>query len=67
MRFDFLTQKKEIEDGLEGATTSLTQAVNEIKSAASEFQDPESYGLPDPPGFDLDNEQEQKDNKEADC
>jgi len=63
MRFDFLTQKKEIEAGIEGATTGLSSSVNEINQASAQFQDPESFGLPDPPGFDLDNEQE-KDNKE---
>ena len=63
MRFDFLSQKKEIEAGIEGATTGLSSSVNEINQASAQFQDPESFGLPDPPGFDLDNEQE-KDNKE---
>ena len=38
-------------------------SVNEINQASAQFQDPESLGLPDPPGFELDNEQE-KDNKE---
>ena len=61
--FDFLSQKKEIEAGVEGATTGLAASVNEINQASAQFQDPESFGLPDPPGFDLDNEQE-KDNKE---
>ena len=61
--FDFLSQKKEIEAGVEGATTGLASSVNEINQASAQFQDPESFGLPDPPGFDLDNEQE-KDNKE---
>ena len=63
MRFDFLSQKKEIEAGIEGATTGLASSVNEINQASAQFQDPESFGLPDPPGFELDNEQE-KDNKE---
>ena len=63
MRFDFLSQKKEIEAGIEGASTGLASSVNEINQASAQFQDPESFGLPDPPGFDLDNEQE-KDNKE---
>jgi len=63
MRFDFLSQKKEIEAGIEGASTGLSSSVNEINQASAQFQDPESFGLPDPPGFDLDNEQE-KDNKE---
>ena len=47
LRFDFLTQQKEIEDGLENANTSLTQARQELNTAASDFQDPESYGLPE--------------------
>ena len=63
MRFDFLSQKKEIEAGIEGASTGLSSSVNEINQASAQFQDPESFGLPDPPGFELDNEQE-KDNKE---
>ena len=63
MNFDFLSQKKEIEAGVEGATTGLASSVNEINQASAQFQDPESFGLPDPPGFELDNEQE-KDNKE---
>ena len=65
MRFDFLTQKKEIEAGIEGATTGLSQSVNEINQASAEFQDPENFGLQDPPGFDLDTEQEQDNKEEA--
>ena len=60
LRFDFLTQQKEIEDGLGNANTSLTQARQELNTAASDFQDPESYGLPDPPGFDLEPEQQEE-------
>ena len=65
MRFDFLTQKKEIESGIEGATTGLASSVNEINQASAQFQDPENFGLPEPPGFDLDNEQEQDSKEEA--
>ena len=65
MRFDFLTQKKEIEAGIEGATTGLSQSVNEINQASAQFQDPESFGLPDPPGFEMDTEQEQDNKEEA--
>ena len=65
MRFDFLTQKKEIEAGMEGATTGLSQSVNEINQASAQFQDPESFGLPDPPGFEMDTEQEQDNKEEA--
>ena len=65
MRFDFLTQKKEIEAGVEGATSGLASSVNEINQASAQFQDPESFGLPDPPGFELDNEQEQDNKEEA--
>ena len=65
MRFDFLTQKKEIEAGMEGATTGLSQSVNEINQASAQFQDPENFGLPDPPGFEMDTEQEQDNKEEA--
>ena len=65
MRFDFLTQKKEIESGIEGATAGLSQSVNEINQASAQFQDPESFGLPDPPGFEMDTEQEQDNKEEA--
>ena len=65
LRFDFLTQQKEIEDGLGNANTSLTQARQELNTAASEFQQPESYGLPNPPGFDLDNKQEDQSKDDA--
>ena len=65
LRFDFLTQQKEIEDGLGNANTSLTQARKELNTAASEFQQPESYGLPNPPGFDLDNKQEAQSKEDA--
>ena len=65
MRFDFLTQKKEIEAGVEGATTGLASSVNEINQASAEFQNAENFGLPEPPGFDLDNEQEQNSKEEA--
>ena len=60
LRFDFLTQQKEIEDGLGNANTSLTQARQELNTAASDFQDPESYGLPEPPGFDLEPKQQEQ-------
>ena len=65
MRFDFLTQKKEIEAGVEGATTGLASSVNEINQASADFQNAENFGLPEPPGFDLDNEQEQDSKEEA--
>ena len=65
MRFDFLSQKKEIEAGIEGASTGLASSVNEINQASAEFQDAENFGLPEPPGFDLDNEQEQDSKEEA--
>ena len=39
--FDFLSQKKEVESGLEGANTGLAQARNELNTAASDFQQPE--------------------------
>ena len=65
MRFDFLSQKKEIEAGVEGATTGLASSVNEINQASADFQNAENFGLPEPPGFDLDNEQEQDSKEEA--
>ena len=65
MRFDFLSQKKEIEAGVEGATTGLASSVNEINQASADFQNAENFGLPEPPGFDLDNEQEQASKEEA--
>ena len=65
LRFDFLTQQKEIEDGLGNANTSLTQARQELNTAASDFQQPESYGLPNPPGFNLDNKQEDQSKDDA--
>lgn len=65
LRFDFLTQKKEVESGLESASTGLAQARNELNTAASNFQQPESYGLPNPPGFDLDNKQEAQSKDDA--
>ena len=65
MRFDFLNQKKEIEAGIEGASTGLASSVNEINQASAQFQDPESFGLPDPPGFEMDTEQEQDNKEEA--
>ena len=34
-------------------------SVNEINQASADFQNAENFGLPEPPGFDLDNEQEQ--------
>ena len=65
MNFDFLSQKKEIEAGVEGATTGLASSVNEINQASADFQNAENFGLPEPPGFDLDNEQEQDSKEEA--
>ena len=65
MIFDFLSQKKEIEAGVEGATTGLASSVNEINQASADFQNAENFGLPEPPGFDLDNEQEQASKEEA--
>ena len=65
LRFDFLTQQKEIEDGLGNANTSLTQARQELNTAALDFQNPESYGLPEPPGFDLEPKQQEQEEQEA--
>ena len=65
MNFDFLSQKKEIEAGVEGATSGLASSVNEINQASADFQNAENFGLPEPPGFDLDNEQEQSSKEEA--
>ena len=65
LRFDFLTQQKAIEDGLGNANTSFTQARQELNTAASDFQQPESYGLPNPPGFNLDNKQEDQSKDDA--
>ena len=65
MNFDFLSQKKEIEAGVESATTGLASSVNEINQASADFQNAENFGLPEPPGFDLDNEQEQDSKEEA--
>ena len=65
MNFDFLSQKKELEAGVEGATTGLASSVNEINQASADFQNAENFGLPEPPGFDLDNEQEQASKEEA--
>ena len=65
LRFDFLSQKKEVESGLESANSGLAQARNELNTAASNFQQPESYGLPNPPGFDLDNKQEAQSKDDA--
>ena len=65
LRFDFLSQKKEVESGLESANSGLAQARNELNTAASDFQQPENYGLPNPPGFDLDNKQEAQSKDDA--
>ena len=65
LRFDFLSQKKEVESGLESANSGLAQARNELNTAASNFQQHESYGLPNPPGFDLDNKQEAQSKDDA--
>jgi len=62
LRFDFLSQQKEIESGLEGANTGLTQAREELNTSAQQFADPASYGLPEPPGFDMEPPQEQEQN-----
>ena len=62
LRFDFLSQQKEIESGLEGANTGITQAREELNTSAQQFADPASYGLPEPPGFDMEAPQEQEQN-----
>ena len=36
-----------------------------IRQASADFQNAENFGLPEPPGFDLDNEQEQDSKEEA--
>ncbi len=66
IRFDFLKTKTDVEEGLENANAGLSQARNELVTASTEFLDPENYGLPTPPGFDLDNPQEM-DSKESDA
>ena len=51
--FDFLAGKKEVEDGLESAQTNVLKAQNELAESANLFSDPENFGLPEPPGFDV--------------
>jgi len=51
--FDFLGGKKEVEDGLESAQTNVLKAQNELAETANIFSDPENFGLPEPPGFDV--------------
>jgi len=51
--FDFLAGKKEVEDGLECAQTNVLKAQNELAESANLFSDPENFGLPEPPGFDV--------------
>jgi len=54
--FDFLAGKKEVEDGLESAQTNVLKAQNELAESANLFSDPENFGLPEPPGFDIPSE-----------
>ena len=54
--FDFLAGKKEVEDGLESAQTNVLKAQNELAESANLFSDPENFGLPEPPGFDVPSE-----------
>ena len=62
LRFDFLSQKKEIETGLESANAGLTQARQELVTSAQQFADPENYGLPEPPGFDMEPPKDEEQN-----
>ena len=73
LRFDFLKDKKDIEEGLENAQSGLASSQKELVLAATEFaEDPAAsanLGIPDPPGLDVTaaegQKSEQKDDKEA--
>ena len=61
LRFDFLKTKTDVEQGLEGANTGLFQARSELELAGQQFADSETFGLPDPPAFETDKPQRERD------
>ena len=69
LRFDFLKDKKDIESGLEQAQGGLASAQQSLVLAATEFaEDPQAsdnLGLENPPGLDVDAEEE-TDKKKSD-
>ena len=69
LRFDFLKDKKDIESGLEQAQGGLSSAQQSLVLAATEFaEDPQAsdnLGLENPPGLDVDAEEE-TDKKKSD-
>ena len=69
LRFDFLKDKKDIESGLEQAQGGLASAQQNLVLAATEFaEDPQAsdnLGLENPPGLDVDAEEE-TDKKKSD-
>ena len=70
LRFDFLKDKKDIESGLEQAQGGLSSAQQSLVLAATEFaEDPQAsdnLGLENPPGLDVDAEEEETDKKKSD-
>ena len=58
MNFDFLDNKSKLDKELEGTQGNVQKTQTELVQSANLFSDPENFGLEDPPGFEMDNKQE---------
>tara|TARA_A100001388_G_scaffold277018_1_gene266494 strand:+ start:1799 stop:3253 length:1455 start_codon:yes stop_codon:yes gene_type:complete len=60
LKFDFLKDKKDIEEGMDKATQGLMSAQKELIQEGQAFQEADQFGLPEPPGFAVGEEEEKQ-------
>ncbi len=60
LKFDFLKDKKDIEEGIEKATMGLMSSQRELVQEGQAFQKADQFGIPEPPGFDIGKEEEKQ-------
>ena len=60
LKFDFLKDKKDIEEGMDKATQGLMSSQRELIQEGQAFQEADQFGLPEPPGFAVGEEEEKQ-------
>ena len=60
LKFDFLKDKKDIEEGTDKAAMGLMSSQRELVQEGQAFQKADQFGIPEPPGFDIGKEEEKQ-------
>lgn len=60
LKFDFLKDKKDIEEGIDRATQGLMSSQKELIQEGQAFQEADQFGLPEPPGFAIGEDEEKQ-------